>query len=78
MSKLLTEEEYANIKEKKSYVLNVLIPDLISSLLYYDRKEDDELSVKEIEELLKDEYFRDKINKKFKTELNSLFLNKTP
>ena len=36
----------------KTETLNIAVRDLVSSLMYYDRKEDDELSREDMEELL--------------------------
>lgn len=60
----MTEEEF----EKKQQKLLNLVSDAVSCLLYYDRKEDDELSPEEVDHVLTEEQII-KMVKKFEEEL---------
>jgi hypothetical protein len=55
------------IKEQKALDI---IEDIISNYLYYDRKEDEDLSVQDMNEILTEE-FVEKASEKFKKELLS-------
>ena len=61
-------QEAIVMREIKSRALK-LIPDLVSSFLYYDRKEDEDLSVQEIESVLRTQGFIEDCVKEFEISL---------
>ncbi len=68
-SELTYEEHQKAIKEReiREHALK-LIPDLISSFLYYDRKEDEDLSENDIKGVL-DYKFANELSNEFRKEL---------
>lgn len=56
------------MNEKQKYLID-LVEDAVSDLLYYDRKEDEDLSVKDCQEILTQEVV-DAMVEKFRQELS--------